>query len=74
VVEELERELAWLERNQEALAELSRLEELRVRVEDEIAVHRSTPAFIPAKRRSPAASSLWTKARRLHSITAKHGT
>jgi 5'-nucleotidase len=41
VVEELERELAWLERNQEALAELSRLEELRVRVEDEIAVHRS---------------------------------
>jgi HAD superfamily 5'-nucleotidase-like hydrolase len=42
VVEELERELAWLERNQEALAELSRLEELRVRVEDEIAVHRST--------------------------------
>ncbi len=41
VVEELERELAWLERNQEVLAELSRLEELRVRVEDEIAVHRS---------------------------------
>src|SRR5512133_3554390 len=41
VVEELERELAWLERNQEELAELSRLEDLRVRVEDEIAVHRS---------------------------------
>jgi HAD superfamily 5'-nucleotidase-like hydrolase len=41
VVEELERELAWIERNQEVLAELSRLEELRVRVEDEIAVHRS---------------------------------
>jgi HAD superfamily 5'-nucleotidase-like hydrolase len=41
VVEELERELAWLERNHQTLAELSRLEELRVRVEDEIAVHRS---------------------------------
>jgi HAD superfamily 5'-nucleotidase-like hydrolase len=41
VVEELERELAWIERNQEVLAELSRLEELRVRVEDEIAVHRA---------------------------------
>ncbi|HEX9051673.1 MAG TPA: HAD-IG family 5'-nucleotidase [Anaeromyxobacter sp.] len=41
VVEELERELAWLERNQERLAELSRLEDLRVRIEDEIAVHRS---------------------------------
>jgi hypothetical protein len=41
VVEELERELAWIDRNQEVLAELARLEELRVRVEDEIAVHRS---------------------------------
>jgi HAD superfamily 5'-nucleotidase-like hydrolase len=41
VVEELERELAWLDRNQDILAELSRLEDLRVHVEDEIAVHRS---------------------------------
>jgi HAD superfamily 5'-nucleotidase-like hydrolase len=41
VVEELERELAWLERNQEVLAELARLEELRVRIEDEVAVHRA---------------------------------
>ena len=41
VVEELERELAWLDRNHAALAELARLEELRVRVEDEIAIHRS---------------------------------
>ncbi len=41
VVVELERELAWLERNQEILTELARLEDLRVRVEDEIAVHRS---------------------------------
>jgi 5'-nucleotidase len=41
VVEELERELAWLEKNQDALAELARLEEVRVRVEDEIAVHRA---------------------------------
>jgi HAD superfamily 5'-nucleotidase-like hydrolase len=41
IVEELERELAWLERNQPGLQELSRLEELRVRVEDEISVHRA---------------------------------
>src|SRR5512139_1341031 len=41
VVEELERELAWLDRHQEVLAELAELESLRVRVEDEIAVHRS---------------------------------
>jgi 5'-nucleotidase len=41
VVEELERELAWLDRHQDILAELARLEELRVRIEDEIAVHRS---------------------------------
>jgi len=40
VVEELEREISWLDRNQAGLAELSRLEDLRVRVEDEIAVHR----------------------------------
>jgi len=41
VVEELEPELAWLERHQDVLAELAELESLRVRVEDEIAVHRS---------------------------------
>ncbi len=41
VVEELERELAWLEKNQPELAELTRLEDLRVRIEDEIAAHRS---------------------------------
>lgn len=41
VVDELERELSWIERNQEVLEELGRLEELRVRVEDEIALHRS---------------------------------
>jgi 5'-nucleotidase len=41
VVEELERELAWLDHHQEILVELARLEDLRVRVEDEIAVHRS---------------------------------
>jgi HAD superfamily 5'-nucleotidase-like hydrolase len=34
VGEERERELAWIERNQEVLAELARLEQLRVRVED----------------------------------------
>jgi 5'-nucleotidase len=41
VVEELEAELAWLEQNQDALAEMARLEELRVRIEDESAGHRS---------------------------------
>ena len=41
VVEELERELSWLEAHQPALAELARLEELRVRVEDEIGGHRA---------------------------------
>jgi HAD superfamily 5'-nucleotidase-like hydrolase len=41
VVEELERELAWLERNHEVLAEMARLEAVRVRVDDEIALHRS---------------------------------
>ncbi len=42
VVEELERELTWIERNQDVVAELGRLEGLRIRVEDQIAVHRST--------------------------------
>ncbi len=41
VVEELEREIAWLEARQPALAELSELEELRVRIEDEISFHRA---------------------------------
>jgi hypothetical protein len=40
VVEELERELRWLTGHREALAELSRLEALRVRLEDAIASHR----------------------------------
>jgi HAD superfamily 5'-nucleotidase-like hydrolase len=42
VVQEIEDELAWLERNQASLDELGRLEELRLRIEDAIAVHRST--------------------------------
>ncbi|WP_242393405.1 HAD-IG family 5'-nucleotidase [Anaeromyxobacter oryzisoli] len=41
VVQEIEAELAWLEQHQDALQELARLEELRLRVEDEVAVHRS---------------------------------
>ena len=41
VVEELETEIAWLEGNAAALAELSRLEELRLRLDDETAWHRS---------------------------------
>jgi HAD superfamily 5'-nucleotidase-like hydrolase len=42
VVEELERELAWLEERQDALSELAALEELRVKIEDEIAFHRTS--------------------------------
>jgi HAD superfamily 5'-nucleotidase-like hydrolase len=41
VVQEIEDELAWLDRNQDALDELSRLEDTRVRLDDEIAAHRS---------------------------------
>jgi HAD superfamily 5'-nucleotidase-like hydrolase len=49
VVEELERELRWLTGHREALAELSRLEGLRVRLEDAIASHRT--ALNQAERR-----------------------
>ncbi len=41
VVEELEREVAWLELNRDGLVEMDRLEELRVKLEDELAAHRS---------------------------------
>jgi len=42
IVQELEEELAWLDRSQEALEELGRLEDLRVRLDDEVAAHRAT--------------------------------
>jgi 5'-nucleotidase len=41
VVEELERELVWLTGHREALAELTALERLRVRLEDAVAQHRT---------------------------------
>ncbi len=41
VVQELEGELAWLEKNQPSLEELTRLEELRARLDDEISSHKS---------------------------------
>jgi HAD superfamily 5'-nucleotidase-like hydrolase len=41
VVEELEREVAWLELNRDGLVEMDQLEELRVKLEDELAAHRS---------------------------------
>ncbi|BDG07559.1 HAD-IG family 5'-nucleotidase [Anaeromyxobacter paludicola] len=41
IVQELEPELAWLERNEAGLAELGRLEELRARVDDELSLHRT---------------------------------
>jgi 5'-nucleotidase len=49
VVQEIEEELAWLERNRDPLAELSRLEGLRVRMEDELAVHRAALNAIDRK-------------------------
>jgi hypothetical protein len=41
VMQEIEDELSWLERNSDPLAELSRLEGLRVRIEDELSVRRA---------------------------------
>jgi 5'-nucleotidase len=41
IVQELEPELAWLERNAEAIDEMARLEELRARVEDELGARKS---------------------------------
>jgi HAD superfamily 5'-nucleotidase-like hydrolase len=49
VVQEIEDELAWLERNGESLAELSRLEGLRVRMEDELAVRRAALNILDRK-------------------------
>jgi HAD superfamily 5'-nucleotidase-like hydrolase len=41
VVEELEREIAWLESHRAELEEMARLEELRLRVDDETSAHRT---------------------------------
>ncbi len=41
VVEELEAEIGWLEEHQVPLVELTRIEDLRLRIEDETAYHRS---------------------------------
>ncbi|MFL5301858.1 MAG: HAD-IG family 5'-nucleotidase [Anaeromyxobacteraceae bacterium] len=41
IVHELEPELAWLEKNGEAVDELNRLEELRTRIEDELTARKS---------------------------------
>ena len=41
VIEELEREIDWLDRNRAALEEVAGLEELRLRVDDEAAAHRA---------------------------------
>jgi len=41
VVEELERETAWLERHRAEMEELSRLEELRLRIDDEASAHKT---------------------------------
>jgi 5'-nucleotidase len=49
VVEELERELDWLEGHREALGELARLEGLRTQLEDAVASHRT--ALNQAERR-----------------------
>jgi 5'-nucleotidase len=54
VVEELERELQWLEGHREALGELGRLEGLRVQLEDAVASHRT--ALNQAERRRDRAT------------------
>jgi len=41
VVEELEREIAWLEAHRPELEEVARLEELRLRIDDEAGAHRT---------------------------------
>ena len=41
VIEELEREIGWLDRNRGALEEVAGLEDLRLRVDDEAAAHRA---------------------------------
>ncbi len=41
VIEELEREIDWLDRNRAALEEVAVLEDLRLRLDDESAAHRS---------------------------------
>jgi len=40
VVEELERELAWLDAKRDALEEMARLEDIRARLGDELSAHR----------------------------------
>jgi HAD superfamily 5'-nucleotidase-like hydrolase len=49
VVEELERELTWLDGHRDVLGELARLERLRVQLEDAVASHRT--ALNQAERR-----------------------
>jgi HAD superfamily 5'-nucleotidase-like hydrolase len=41
VVEELERETSWLERHRSEMEDLSRLEELRLRMDDEASAHKT---------------------------------
>jgi len=41
VVEELEREISWLERHRSEMEEVSRLEELRLRIDDEATAHKA---------------------------------
>ena len=49
VIEELEREIDWLDRHRASLEELAGLEELRLRIEDELSSHRA--ALNAAERR-----------------------
>ncbi len=55
VVEELERELTWLDGHRETLGELARLEGLRTRLEDAVASHRT--ALNQAERRRDRAGN-----------------
>ena len=53
VIEELEREIDWLDRHRAALEEVAGLEDLRLRVDDEAAAHRAALNADRAAARSP---------------------
>jgi HAD superfamily 5'-nucleotidase-like hydrolase len=54
VVEELERELEWLDGHREELGELARLEKLRTRLEDAVASHRTALNQVERRRERAA--------------------
>ncbi len=67
VVEELEREIGWMEERQPELEELARLEELRIRLEDEAAARKSGLNAVERRleREAPARAALEEERRRM---------